>query len=162
VSNSEIPQTAIERNRAWIKAVTGSLGQMNNTAFLRSTMRAAGKQCASQLMEVTVDHFGRTPASVDELIEAINKRRRELLKASTFWIRDGNKAHFTLATCSCDLVDAGLAEPDPNYCLCSAGMFESIFATVCKGSVKTDIIKAIGMGDDCCQFVVHFDEGDEK
>ncbi len=131
---------------------------MNNTTFLRSTMKAAGKQCASQLMEMTVDHYGRRPESVDELIEAINKRRKDVLKASTFWIRDGNRAHFRLETCSCDLVEAGLVEPDPNFCLCSAGMFESLFASVCKGSVRTDIIKAIGMGDDCCQFVVHFEE----
>ena len=132
---------------------------MNNAAFLRGTMKSAGHQCASQLLEMTIDHYGRTPESVDELIEAINKRRKDVLKASTFWIRDGNTAHFRLETCSCDLVEAGLVAPDPNFCLCSAGMFESIFASVCKGPVRTDIIKAIGMGDDCCQFVVHFKEG---
>ena len=158
MSNLEVPQAAIDRNKAWIKAVTDSLGQMNNTAFLRGIMRDVGKQCASQLMEMTIDHYGRTPKSVDELIEAINKRRKDVLKASTFWVRAGNRAHFKLEKCSCDLVEAGLVEPDPNFCLCSAGMFESLFASVCKGPVKTHIIKAIGMGDECCRFVVHFDE----
>ena len=122
MSTSEIPQAAIERNKAWIKAVTDSLGQMNNAAFLRGTMKSAGHQCASQLLEMTIDHYGCTPESVDELIEAINKRRKDVLKASTFWIRDGNTAHFRLETCSCDLVEAGLVAPDPNFCLCSAGM----------------------------------------
>jgi len=57
------------------------------------------------------------------------------------------------------MVESGLVELNPSFCFCSAGMFESLFASVCKGRVKTDIIKAIGMGDECCQFVVHFDEG---
>ncbi len=158
MAKTEIPIAAIERNRAWIEAVTNSLGKRNDLELLRDTMRDTGKKCAAQLLEKTIDHFGRTPKSVDELIEAINKRRRDILKASTFWIREGNKAHFELEKCSCDLVEAGLAEPNPNFCLCSAGMFESLFVPYCQGTVKTEIIKAIGMGDECCKFIVHFVE----
>lgn len=155
---AEIPVAAIERNRAWIEAVTNSLGERNDPKILRITMKDAGKKCAAQLLEKTITYFGRNPNSADELIEAINKRRRDILRATTFWVRDGNKAHFKLEKCGCDLVEAGLAEPNPSFCLCSAGMFESVFSHSCHGRVNAEIIKSIGMGDECCEFIVHFDE----
>lgn len=158
MSKTEIPDAAIERNRDWIAAITNSLGRRGDSELLRETMRDTGKKCAEQLLKKIIDHFGRPPESVDELIEAINMRRKEVLNTSNFWSRDGNKAHFKLEKCGCDLVEAGLAEPNPNYCLCSAGMFESLFIPFCKGTAKTEIIKAIGFGDNCCEFVVHFEE----
>ena len=94
---TEIPIAAIERNRAWIEAVANSLGKRNDLELLRGTMRDTGKKCADQLLEKIIDHFGRAPKSIDELIEAINKRRK-------------------------------------------------------------DVLKAIGMGDECCKFIVHFVE----
>jgi len=154
----EISQVAIDRNKAWIEAVTKSLGERNDIDLIKATMKDAGKKCASQLLEMTINHFGRSPNSVDELIGAINKRRKEVLQAKTFWDRDGDMAHFKLQKCSCDLVEAGLAEPNPNFCLCSAGMFESVFSYVCIGPVKAEIVKSIGMGDSHCEFIVSFEE----
>ena len=83
MSNKEIPQVAIDRNKAWIEAVTKSLGERNDGILIRTTMKDAGKKCASQLLEMTTNHFGRDPKSVDELIEAISKRRRDVLDAKT-------------------------------------------------------------------------------
>ncbi|MBF0376298.1 MAG: hypothetical protein HQK72_02335 [Desulfamplus sp.] len=158
MSKTEIPKAAIERNKAWIEAVTKSLGERKDFSLIRATMKDAGKKCAVQLLEMTINNFGRNPRSVDELIEAINKRRRDVLKERTFWHREGNKAHFKLEKCGCDLVEAGLAEPNPNFCLCSAGMFESVFSHACKGTVKAEIVKAIGRGDEYCEFIVYFEE----
>lgn len=158
MSRIEIHKTAIERNKAWIKAVTESLGNRKNFDLLKATMKDAGGKCADQLLKMIIEHYGQDPKSVDELIAAINKRRHDVLHASTFWGRDGNKAHFKLEKCSCDLVEAGLAEPNPNFCLCSSGMFERVFSHVCKGPVHAEIIKAIGMGDEYCEFIVHFEE----
>ena len=158
MSKKEISTDAIERNRAWIKTVTNALKTRGDTEFSRIAMRDAGKKCAAQLLEKIVHHFGRTPNSIDEIIEAINKRRKEVLNAPNLWGRKGDTAHFKLDKCGCDLVEAGLAEPNPIFCLCSAGMFENLFAPFCKGTVRTEIIQAIGLGDECCEFVVHFDK----
>ena len=154
----EISDTAVERNKAWIEAVTSTLKNSGDSELCRLAMRNAGKKCAGQLLEKIVAHFGRKPQSVDELIEAINKRRKEILKASNLWKREGNKAYFSLDKCGCDLVEAGLAVPNPAFCLCSAGMFENLFTPFCRGAVGTEIIRAIGFGDECCEFVVYFDE----
>ena len=158
MSKSEIPQAAIDRNKAWIEAVTRSLGESGDFGLVKDIMKSAGKNCADQILEMTIDHYGRDPETVDELIDAINQRRREVLKAGTFWVRKGNTAHFKLEKCSCDLVAAGLAEPNPNFCLCSAGMFESVFSHVCKGAVTAEIVRSIGRGDAFCEFIVHFEE----
>ena len=158
MSKKEISIAAIERNRTWIEAVTCSLSKCGNFDLAKQTMRAAGKNCASQLLDKTIKHFGKTPESVHELVEAINKRRKDLLNATNFWTIQGNQAHFQLDRCSCDLVEEGLADPNKTFCHCSAGMFENLFKPFCQGEVHTEIVKAIGMGDECCEFIVHFDE----
>jgi hypothetical protein len=153
----EIPLAAVERNKVWIDAVTKTMKQSKDPQFPRLVMREAGKQCAAQLREKIIAHYGRTPQSVDEFIEAMNARRKDELQASNLWERDGNTAHFRLDTCGCDLVQAGLAEPNAIFCLCSAGMFEQLFSSFWQGMVRTEIIKSIGLGDECCEFVVHFE-----
>jgi hypothetical protein len=85
----EIPVAAVERNKAWIEAVTSTLENRGGSELSRLAMRNAGKKCATQLLEKIVAHFGRGPQSVDELIEAINKRRKEVLGASNLWEREG-------------------------------------------------------------------------
>ena len=87
MSKTQIPKVAIDRNKAWIEAVTKSLGERNDCDLIRTTMKDAGKKCASQLLEMIINHSGQDPKSVDELIEAINQRRREVLNAKNFWIR---------------------------------------------------------------------------
>jgi predicted hydrocarbon binding protein len=153
----EIPLAAVERNRVWINAVTKAIKQSEDSGFPRVVMREAGKQCAAQLRDKIIDHYGRTPQSVDEFIEAMNVRRKDELHASNLWERDGETAHFKLDTCGCDLVQAGLAEPNAIFCMCSAGMFEHLFGPFWHGTVRTEIIKSIGMGDEHCEFVVHFE-----
>jgi predicted hydrocarbon binding protein len=157
MSKKEINEAAIERNKAWINGVTNALNKIGNEEICRCTMKSAGKECADQLLEKTINYFGRTPKSIVEMIEAINKRRKEVLNTNTFWELKGDKAYFTLEKCSCDLVEEGLAIPNPTFCLCSAGMFESIFVPYHNGSVRAEIVKAIGRGDERCEFIVHFE-----
>jgi predicted hydrocarbon binding protein len=118
-------------------------------------MANGGKACAAQLLGKIVAHYGRRPQSVDELIEAVNRRRVEVLGVSTLWRREGNVVRFTLDRCGCDLVEAGLAVPNPIFCLCSAGMFEKVVAPFCPGRVRAETVKAIGRGDDRCEFEIH-------
>ena len=157
MSMVEIPVAAVERNKAWIKAVTKTLKQSEDPEFPRCVMKEAGKQCAAQLLEKIIAHFGRRPQSVDDFIEAMNLRRKEVLHVSNLWERDGNTARFKLDSCGCDLVQAGLAEPNAIFCMCSSGMFEHLFRPFCQGTVRTEIVKSIGLGNEYCEFIVHFE-----
>ena len=153
----EIPVAAVERNKVWIEAVTSTLKQNEDSEFPQCVMKEAGKQCATQLLEKIIAHFGRRPRSVDEFIEAINLRRKEVLHDPNLWEGDGNTAHFKLDTCWCDLVQASLAEPNAIFGMCSSGMFEHLFQPFCQGTVRTEIVKSIGLGNECCEFIVHFE-----
>jgi predicted hydrocarbon binding protein len=153
----KINDAAIKRNKDWISGVTNALNNAGNDELCRCAMKSAGNKCAEQFLAETIEYFGKTPESINEMVEAINKRKKEVLKISDFWKLMGDKIFINLEKCSCHLVNSGLAEPNPTFCLCSAGMFESIFTPFHKGVVRTEIIKAIGRGDSSCEFIVHLE-----
>lgn len=72
MSHKEISIAAVERNNVWIEAITNVLKNRGNPEFPQVFMREVGTQCAAQLREKIIAHFGRTPQSVDGLIEAIS------------------------------------------------------------------------------------------
>ena len=102
--------------------------------------------------------LGKKPETIDELLEPTNKRRLQRHNLSSRWERKGNRAHLKINECGCTLVRAGLAKPNPVHCQCSKGLMETIFSAVCRGPVKVDMVKVIGLGDNCCEFHVHFKE----
>ncbi len=120
-------------------------------------MKAAGKECAQHILADCEKILGRKPETVDDLLDATNRRRLEKHKLTNLWERQGNKAHLEINECACTLVKAGLAKPNAVHCLCSAGLMETIFSTVCIGPVSVEIVKAIGFGDDKCEFYVNFE-----
>ena len=157
MNNESITEAAIERNRTWIEAVETSVQATVDEATVRQVMKSAGTCCARQTLSECATLLGRQPQTVDELLDATNKRRARQLSLNSLWTRDGNKAHLKIDTCGCTLVKAGLAAPNPVHCLCTAGMFETLFASVCE-NVRVDVIKTIGAGDTSCEFTVHFEE----
>jgi hypothetical protein len=63
-------------------------------------------------------------------------------------------AHGIFKECGCPLVRSGMIALHPIQCLCSQGMMEMIFSKVAMRSVKVEIKRAIGRGDDVCEFVI--------
>ena len=158
MSEKSISEKAIKRNITWIEAVENAITENSNEIIAKKIMKAAGKKCAQQILEECKQILGKMPENVDELIEATNIRRQRQLNLNSLWERDGNKAHLKIDECGCTLVKAGLAKPNPVHCLCTVGMFESVFSAVCQGSVNVEIIKTIGFGDNVCEFYVYFQE----
>lgn len=158
MSAKNISEKAIERSVSWIEAVEKAIAENTNEVNTKKIMKVAGEKCAQQILKECKQILGKKPENVDELIEATNKRRLEQLSLDSLWERDENKAHLKINECGCTLVKAGLAKPNPVHCLCTAGMFESVFSEVCQGSVDVEIIKTIGFGDDVCEFYIHFQE----
>ena len=158
MGEKSISENAIERNISWIEAVENAIADNGNEITAKKIMKAAGKKCGQQILKECAQILGKRPENVDELIEGTNIRRLRQLNLDGLWERDGNKAHLKIYECGCTLVKAGLAKPNPVHCLCTVGMFESVFSAVCQGPVNVDIIKTIGFGDDVCEFDVHFQE----
>lgn len=161
MDEKNISKNAIERNISWIEAVENAIAANGNEITAKKIMKAAGEKCAQQIFKECEQILGKKPENVDELIETTNIRRKRQLNLDSLWERYGNKAHLKINECGCTLVKAGLAKPNPVHCLCTVGMFESIFSAVCQGPVYVEVIKTIGYGDDVCEFAVHFQNENE-
>jgi predicted hydrocarbon binding protein len=135
-----------------------AMADLADEAATEGVMKAAGRPCANQILAECTEILGRRPETVDELLDATNRRRREQLGLEHQWVRDRSSAYLRLEDCNCTLVKAGLARPNPTHCMCSAGMFEELFSSVCRGSVSVKVLKAIGFGDTSCAFLVDFQE----
>jgi len=158
MKKTEISEVAIKRNVTWIKAVEDALADCGNMALTKEVMKAAGQKCARQILDDCREILGKKPETVDELLDTTNKRRLQRFNLASLWEKQGNKAYLKIDECGCTLVKAGLAKSNSVHCLCSAGMMESIFSAVCQGPVSVEIVKAIGFGDDVCEFCVNFVE----
>lgn len=153
-----LPRAALERNVSWIEAVETALADRAGERTTRAILKAAGKQCAQQILKECEQLLGRDPRNVAELLEATNTRRQRQLGLDSMWERERDRAHLKIDECVCTLVKAGLARPNPVHCLCTVGMFEGLFSAVCRGSVDVEVVQTIGNGDDSCEFYVHFKE----
>jgi len=153
-----ISSRALARSQAWIDAMEHAIVDLADEAATAGIMKAAGRPCADQILEACAQIQGRRPETVAELLDATNRRRAECLGLDNQWARDGSSAYLRLDGCNCTLVKAGLAKPNPTHCLCSVGMFEALFSSVCRGSVTVEVLEAVGFGDTCCEFRVEFQE----
>jgi len=153
-----ISSRAIARSRSWIETMEHAIADLDDEAGAEGIMKSAGRPCANQILAECTQILGRRPETVDELLDATNRRRREQLGLDHEWVRDASSAYLRLDDCNCTLVKAGLARPNPTHCTCSAGMFEALFSSVCRGSVSVEVLKAIGFGDASCEFLVDFQE----
>lgn len=153
-----ISETAIKRNLFWIEAIEDAIANNCSEFTAKRIMKSAGEKCAQQILKECEQILGKKPESADEVIEATNIRRSRQLNLDSLWEREGNKAYLKINECGCTLVKAGLAKPNPVHCLCTIGMFESVFSAACQGPVNVEVIKTIGFGDDVCEFYVHFQE----
>ena len=154
----EIAEAAIKLNVAWIEATENALAACGNTALTREVMKAAGQRCARQILDDCGEIVGKKPETVSELLDATNQRRLQIHNLATLWEKQGNRAHLEIDECNCTLVKAGLAKPNPIHCSCSIGLMEGIFSAVCREPVSVEVVKAIGFGDDRCEFYVNFVE----
>lgn len=127
MKGKEISEAAIMLNAAWIEAVEKALADRGNMALAKEAMKAAGQKCARRILDDCREILGKQPETVDELLDATNRRRLQRLNLASLWEKQGNKAYLRIDECACTLVTAGLAKPNPVHCLCSAGMIESIF-----------------------------------
>ncbi len=158
MKKTEIPEKAIKRNVAWIEAVEKALANSGNGILTKEVMKAAGQKCARQILDDCREILGKKPETIDKLLDATNQRRLQRHNLASLWEKQDNKAHLKIDECACTLVRAGLAKPNPVHCLCSVGLMESIFSAVCRGPVNMEVVKAIGFGDDVCEFYVNFVE----
>ena len=154
----QIPQKAVELTATWIDSLEAYLAKRGDHTLSKEIMKAAGEKCSVQILDDCRQILGKSPESVDELLDAMNKRRSQYHNLTSLWKKQDNTARLILEECNCTLVKAGLAEPNRVHCLCSQGMMESLFSKICGGEVSVELVKSIGYGDEVCEFHVVFEE----
>jgi predicted hydrocarbon binding protein len=87
---------------------------------------------------------------VDEVIEKANDR----IAWCGRWTREGDKITAVCTECGCPLVRNGLVSLAGTLCYCSLGWVRAIFEALLRKPVKVELEKAIGFGDEICEFVV--------
>ncbi len=152
-----IPESAVARSVSWINAVEKALADRAGEVTAHAILKEAGAECAQQILDECSGILGHRPQTVQELLETTNERRRRQLGLDALWKLEGNRAHLKIDACGCTLVKAGLAKPNPIHCLCTVGMFETLFSSVVEGRVDVDVVQTIGNGAPFCEFYVQFD-----
>jgi|GEM_PF-1194847 len=157
-----VPESAVKRSVSWIEAVERALADQTDEATTRAVLRAAGGRCAEQILAECTEILGHRPQNVSELLDATNERRYRKLGLDALWTLEGSRAHLKIDACGCTLVKAGLAKPNPIHCLCTVGMFETLFSSVSEGPVDVEVIQTIGDGDRACEFYVAFGQSADQ
>jgi predicted hydrocarbon binding protein len=142
----------IDKNRSWMSGVYEGIDRFDEHTKA-AVMRPAGKACASDIIALCEKYLGRTISTIDELLSGWNTLR-ERRKLTGRWVSEGNTIRGVFGECGCPLVRSGLIELHPVHCYCSQSMMETIFSQFSKKPVDVRIKRAIGRGDEVCEFVI--------
>lgn len=144
----------IDKNKKWVASLHRSIDQLGEK-HKAAIMKQVGMNCASDLLTLCEGYLGRQIDIFEDLVSGWNiLRDSRNLKGN--WKLENGIAHGIFDECGCPLVRSGLIELHPVQCLCSQGMMEMIFSKVSKKDAKVEIRRAIGKGDNVCEFVVSF------
>ena len=142
----------INKNRSWIAHLHRGIDQMDEHSKA-AIMRPAGAACASDLLTLCEERLRKKVESIEDLVTGWNMIREERrLKGK--WQIEEHTIRGVFAECGCPLVRSKLIELHPVQCYCSQGLMETIFSQIAKESVKVEIKRTIGRGDDVCEFLI--------
>lgn len=142
------------KNRKWVANLHRSIDQLGEEQKV-FIMKQAGIDCASDLLKLCESYLGRPIDTIKDLVSGWNILR-DSRNLKGIWKLENNIVHGIFNECGCPLVRSGLIDLHPIQCLCSQGMMENIFSKVTKKSVRVEIRRTIGRGDNACEFVVSF------
>jgi hypothetical protein len=122
---------------------------------MKKVMEFCGEACArSELFGPAID-IARIIAD-EETDEAriLDRMNREIEWCGT-WVKAGDTIQCICTRCGCPLVQKGVVTRPELFCYCSRGWVKIIFETLLGKPVSVELEKAIGFGDDVCQYLVY-------
>ncbi|AGL02282.1 hypothetical protein [Desulfoscipio gibsoniae] len=142
----------IDKNKRWITGLHESINQLGKD-LQAAIMKPVGKQCASDLFSLCESYLRNKIDTTEDLINGWNTlREKRNLKGK--WELEGDKIRGTFYECGCPLIRSGMIDLHPIQYYCSQGMMEMIFSKAAKKTVKVEIKRSIGWGDDVCEFLI--------
>ena len=142
----------VEKNKRWVAGLHESIARLDE-GLKASIMESAGEKCASDLLTLCAGYLGKEIVSVEDLVNGWNNLRRDR-NLTGRWQSEGDTVVAVFRECGCSLVRSGMIELHPNQCYCSQGMMNTIFSTVAGRRIRVELTRAIGRGDEVCEFRV--------
>jgi hypothetical protein len=115
-------------------------------------MERCGEACAEVGDLAVAKKIAKETGDIDEIVVRANN---EILWCGE-WAREGNVISAVCDHCGCPLVRQGVVKLTGTFCYCSRGWVRAIFEALLTRSVKVELEKAIGLGDDVCKYNVRF------
>jgi hypothetical protein len=150
----ETRETGEDIARRWLPAVIQGLAEYTDEDQQIRILELCGQSCAHYDLQM-LKELKEVAADQKELLALMN----EHIPWCEEWVWEEGRVHSICKGCGCPMIREGLLELSPVFCLCSRGYVKAIFSEAFGEDVEVELAKAIGRGDDCCEFFVHLDVG---
>jgi predicted hydrocarbon binding protein len=135
--------------RRWLRGLIEGLDACTTEEQRVKILEYCGRGCGEPDLE-EVRRIKEEARNPDHLLQLINER----IKWCGEWEWEDGRIHSVCATCGCPLVVEGYLERCPTFCLCSRGWVKALFTEALGEEVEVELVRAIGRGDECCEFAV--------
>lgn len=137
----------------WLESLIESLDESLDEKTKKKVMEKCGKACAIYDGDIEeIKAIKRNSENLEEILDQINQEKLWCGK----WIKKGNTIYSICKKCGCPFVRSQIIKPSPTFCYCSRGWAKSVFEVILEKPVQVEQKKAIGRGDNICQFIVQF------
>ena len=151
---AKVPETGEAIARRWLPAVVEGLAKYADVEQQMNILGLCGQACGKHDLE-ELSRIKQQARDETELLDLINDR----VPWCGTWVREFDHIRSVCSSCGCPLVREYGLELSPTFCLCSRGWVRATFSQAFDREVEVDLVKAIGRGDDCCEFVVRLGAG---
>lgn len=135
----------------WLQVLIKGLDESVDEKTKNEIMEKCGKACA--IYHGDIDEIKLIKRKGENLVDILDWMNQEDLWCGK-WVKEGNAITSVCEKCGCPFVRAEIIKPSPTFCYCSRGWVKSVFELVLKKPVKVELKKAIGRGDEACQFII--------
>jgi len=127
--------------------------------FLRKVWRSCvSRWCVFNYTKLVERILGKRLNSLDDLLTAWNLLFEIQGRLGSKVEKESDRVHVIFTECGCPFVQRKLLKPSPNHCLCSKAYLEILFKKFLGKRVEVEMKKAIGKGDDVCEFYIYTGE----
>ena len=136
--------------KRWLAAVIEGLGKYADEDQQVKILGLCGRGCAKYDLQV-LKRLRREARDQEELLALMN----EHIPWCGTWIWEQDYVYSICESCGCPLIRDYRLQLSPVFCLCSRGWVAAMFSEAFGEEVRVELSKAIGRGDERCEFFVY-------
>ena len=136
----------------WLQVLMKSIEESLTKETKKEIMEKCGKVCAIYHGDIDeIKLIKRKGENLEDILDWMNREKRWCGE----WTKEGNSISSICNNCGCPFVRAEIIKPSETFCYCSPGWVKSVFELILEKPVEVQLKKALGKGDEVCQFIIH-------